>query len=97
VPFGRRGDARKHRDRSLALCDPELRSAPLAHWGPCATVTGTVTFQDGTTTLATITLSKGAAKFTTSTLATGTHHITSTYNGNASFIGSSASLTQTVN
>jgi hypothetical protein len=38
----------------------------------------------------------GAAKFTTSTLTSGTHSITATYNGNANFIGSSASLTQTV-
>jgi Bacterial Ig-like domain (group 3) len=39
----------------------------------------------------------GAAKFATSTLASGTHTITATYNGNTSFDGSSASLTQTVN
>jgi hypothetical protein len=37
------------------------------------------------------------AKYTTSTLTAGSHSITATYNGNASFIGSSASLTQTVN
>jgi len=60
-------------------------------------VTGTVTFYDGTTALKSASLSGGAAKFTTSTLASGTHSITATYNGNASFIGSSASLTQTVN
>ena len=61
------------------------------------TVKGTVTFYDGTTALATVSLSKGAAKFTTSTRAQGTHAITATYNADASFIGSSASLTQTVN
>jgi hypothetical protein len=60
-------------------------------------VTGSVTFYDGTTALGTVSLSKGAAKFTTSTLAQGTHTITATYNGNANFTGSSASLTQTVN
>jgi hypothetical protein len=42
-------------------------------------------------------LSGGSAKFTTPTLASGTHNITATYNGNVSFSGSSASLTQTVN
>ncbi len=61
------------------------------------TVKGTVTFYDGTTALKTAYLSEGVAKFTTSTLTSGTHSITATYNGNASFTGSSASLTQTVN
>ncbi len=61
------------------------------------TVTGPVTFYDGTTVLKTVGLSGGVAKFTTSTLTSGTHTITATYNGNASFSGSSASLTQTVN
>jgi Bacterial Ig-like domain (group 3) len=60
-------------------------------------VTGTVTFYDGTTALKTVTLSGGVAKFTTSTLTSGAHNIMATYNGNANFIGSSASLTQTVN
>jgi hypothetical protein len=61
------------------------------------TVTGNVAFMDGTTTLGSRTLSSGVAKFTTSTLATGTHTITATYNGNANFSTSSATLTQTVN
>ena len=61
------------------------------------TPTGYVTFYDGTTVLKTVYMSGGATKFTTSTLAAGTHTITGTYNGNASFVGSSASLTQTVN
>jgi hypothetical protein len=60
-------------------------------------VTGTVTFYDGATALKTVGLSGGVAKFTTSTLTSGSHSITATYNGSASFIGSSASLTQTVN
>jgi hypothetical protein len=61
------------------------------------TVKGSVTFYDGTTALKTVALSGGVAKFTTSTLSSGTHNITGTYNGSTSFIGSSASLTQTVN
>jgi len=61
------------------------------------TVKGSVTFYDGTTTLKTVALSGGAAKFTTSTLTSGLHSITATYNGSTNFIGSSASLTQTVN
>lgn len=61
------------------------------------TVKGSVTFFDGTTALKTMALSGGVAKFTTSTLTLGAHTITATYNGSASFTGSSASLTQTVN
>jgi hypothetical protein len=37
------------------------------------------------------------AKFTTKNLTSGTHTITATYGGSASFVGSSDSLTQTVN
>jgi Bacterial Ig-like domain (group 3)/Beta-propeller repeat/Transmembrane protein 131-like N-terminal len=61
------------------------------------TVKGTVTFYDGTTALKTVSLSGGVAKYTTSTLTSGSHSITAMYNGNANFIGSSASLTQKVN
>jgi hypothetical protein len=60
------------------------------------TVTGTVTFYDGTTALKTVGLSGGVAKYTTSTLSSGSHTITSTYNGNVDFDSSSASLTQKV-
>jgi hypothetical protein len=60
------------------------------------TVKGTVIFYDGTTALKTVGLSGDVAKYKTSTLAQGPHSITATYNGNANFIGSSASLTQTV-
>jgi hypothetical protein len=38
----------------------------------------------------------GKAAFTTKTQTSGTHTITAAYNGNSSFDGSSASLTQTV-
>jgi large repetitive protein len=61
------------------------------------TVKGTVTFYDGAMALKTMALSGGVAKFTTSTLTAGAHSITATYNGNANFDSSSASLTQTVN
>jgi Bacterial Ig-like domain (group 3) len=61
------------------------------------TVTGNVTFYDGTTALKTVSVIGGVAKFTTSTLTSGAHTITAKYNGSASFNGSSASLTQTVN
>jgi uncharacterized repeat protein (TIGR03803 family) len=61
------------------------------------TVTGTVTFYDGTTKLKAVSVSGGAAELTTSKLTAGTHNITASYNGSDSFVSSSASLTQTVN
>jgi Bacterial Ig-like domain (group 3) len=61
------------------------------------TPTGSVVFKDGTKTLKTVALSGGVASYTTSTLTSGTHNITATYNGSTSFIGSSDSLTQTMN
>src|SRR5208337_1987830 len=62
------------------------------------TPTGTVTFKDGTTTLATVTLAGGVAKYSTSTLAVGTHSITAVYDSGGSFSAStSAVLKQVVN
>jgi hypothetical protein len=57
---------------------------------------GTVTFYDGTTSLATVlaanvTLAAGVATFQTSSLSIGTHTITATYSGDSTF-GSSRSL-----
>jgi hypothetical protein len=61
------------------------------------TPTGSVTFQDGTATLATVTLAGGTATLTTSTLAAGNHRIKAVYAGDGNFAGStSAVLTQTV-
>jgi hypothetical protein len=59
---------------------------------------GTVTFNDGTTTLGTGTLnSSGNATFTTSSLAVGSHSITAVYNGGDGWATStSGNLTQTV-
>ena len=61
--------------------------------------TGTVTFMDGSATLATETLNgSGQAKLTTSALSVGPHSITALYNGNASFSSSSSPiLSQVVN
>jgi hypothetical protein len=62
------------------------------------TPTGTVTFKDGTTTLATATLSGGSATYTTSSLSVGTHKITVVYSGDSNFVGStSPTLKQVVN
>jgi cyclophilin family peptidyl-prolyl cis-trans isomerase len=62
--------------------------------------TGTVTFEDGTTTLGTATLdSTGTATFTTTTLSAGTvHSLTAVYNGAGIFTGStSPAVTRMVN
>lgn len=64
------------------------------------TITGTVTFKDGTTTLGTpVALnSSGVATFTTKTLSVGTHSITASYSGDSNFNSStSAVLSQVVN
>ncbi|MFZ1132322.1 MAG: Ig-like domain repeat protein [Terriglobales bacterium] len=61
------------------------------------TPTGLVTFYDGTKVLGTVAPSGGAANFTTAKLTAGTHSITATYNGSTYFVGSSGTLTQTVN
>jgi hypothetical protein len=61
------------------------------------TLSGTVTFRDGTTVLGTIALSSGRAVFSTSRLAASTHHLTAVYNGATAFAGStSAAQTVTV-
>jgi hypothetical protein len=64
------------------------------------TVSGSVTFMDGTKILKSVTLGEGGtASYTTTKLASGSHNITAnyfSYNGGKNFSGSSASLTQTV-
>ncbi|MGA2739934.1 MAG: Ig-like domain repeat protein [Bryobacteraceae bacterium] len=60
------------------------------------TPTGTVVFKDGTTTLKNVTLNGGTASFTASGLTAGSHTITATYNGSVDFVGSTETLTQTV-
>jgi len=58
--------------------------------------TGTVTFTAGVTTLGTVALTGIHASISTNALPVGSTTITATYNGSADFIGSSASLTQTI-
>ena len=61
------------------------------------TPTGSVTFNDGSNALATVPLSSnGTATFTTSTLTVNSHSITAVYSGDASFNGSTGSMTQNV-
>src|SRR5207247_802033 len=58
--------------------------------------TGTVTFKDGTMTLASATLSGGTATLATSALFGGSHSITAAYEGDSAFASSSAPITQVV-
>ena len=60
--------------------------------------TGTVSFMDGTTSLATVAIDySGHAVYQSSTLSAGTHQITAVYNGDFNYASSSsASLTQTI-
>jgi hypothetical protein len=59
--------------------------------------TGSVTFQDGGTTLAVVPVSSGSAALSTSTLAAGNHTITATYTDGSTFNSSFGTLIQTVN
>ena len=58
--------------------------------------TGTVTFQDGTTTLGTSTLDSSGSATLAASLAVAAHPITATYSGDSGFFGSTASLTENV-
>ena len=53
---------------------------------------GSVTFQDGTTSLATVSLGSSSATFTVTTLAAGTHSLTAVYGGSKSFAGSTSAV-----
>jgi len=74
-------------------------SAAVAPAAPGAgSPTGTVTFQDGATSLGTSGIINGQALFTTSSLAVGSHSVTAVYNGDGNFNGaSSAPVAQAVN
>jgi hypothetical protein len=67
--------------------------------GTAGSITGTVTFKDGSTTLGTGSVgSNGQATFSTSSLAVGSHSITAVYGGNGSYSGStSTALAETIN
>ncbi len=61
------------------------------------TPTGTVTFSDGSTTLAQVALTNGTAAYATSALNTATHSITASYSGDSQFAASvSSALSQVV-
>jgi hypothetical protein len=64
---------------------------------PGGTPTGTVAFEDGSSTLSTVTLTNGVATLTVSTLGAGTHTLTAVYSGDSNFTaGPAGTLTQNV-
>jgi hypothetical protein len=74
-------------------------TATVTHATGPGTPGGTVTFADGSTTLAIVAVTNGTAgsataSFTTSALSAGSHSIAATYNGDANFAGSSSAATQ---
>lgn len=79
-------------DQPVQLC------ATVKPTNNTATPSGSVSFQEGATTLGTATLnSSGKGCFTTSTLSLGDHHLTASYGGDGSFSPStSAPLTVTI-
>jgi sugar lactone lactonase YvrE len=82
---------------SPVLGQPVILTATVTPSSGSGLPTGTVTFQDGTTTLGTASLnSSGTATFTTSSLAVAAHQITATYNGDSGFFASNANLTENV-
>lgn len=76
---------------------PVTMTATVTHATGPGWPTGTVTFKDGSTTLATVPVtqsgSSATAAFTTSTLAAGGHSITATYLGDTNFTGSASAAT----
>ena len=58
---------------------------------------GTVTFEDGSTSIGTASVSSGTATFSTAGLAAVTHTINAVYGGDTNFSGSTDSVHQTVN
>jgi hypothetical protein len=75
-----------------------LNAAVSANFTGFGTPTGSVDFVDTTTNtdLGSVALSGGTASLTTAALTAGTQVITATYSGNSTFLGSSATLIQTV-
>lgn len=62
------------------------------------TPTGSITFDDGTSSVGSASLSNGQAALTLSSLGVGSHSLTAVYSGDANFLGStSAPLSQVVN
>ena len=71
-------------------------SATVAPVSGSLTPTGTVTFTDGSATLAIVPLASGAASYTAVALTVGTHPIVAAYSGDTNFQPGTANLSQIV-
>ncbi len=80
---------------SLSYGQKEVFTATVTTDPPSSTTPsgGSVTFLDGSTTLATAELTTGNATFSTASLGVGTHVVTAVYSGDAAFGGSSTANT----
>jgi Bacterial Ig-like domain (group 3)/FG-GAP-like repeat/Abnormal spindle-like microcephaly-assoc'd, ASPM-SPD-2-Hydin len=84
--------------QSPSLYKQSVTFAATVTSAPSATITGTVSFMDGTSLLRSVALASGIAPFTTVALTPGSHSITAAYNGSSNYLSStSAVVTQTVN
>jgi hypothetical protein len=80
---------------SISLGSPETVTVSVSS-AATGTPTGTVTFLDGTTTLATVALTNGQASYTTSSFTAGVQTLNISYSGDADFAASTASASVTV-
>jgi hypothetical protein len=72
-------------------------TATVAAVGGTGTPSGTITFKDGSNFLATVSLAAGQAAWKLTTgLSAGTHVISAIYSGDASFLGQSGSMVETI-
>ncbi len=77
---------------------PVVLTAMVSAAAPGAgTPSGTISFQDGATSLGTANLNNGQASLAVSALSVGAHSIAATYSGDPNFTFSTASAAQTVN
>lgn len=74
-----------------ALNSSVTLTAAVAPASGTGTPTGTITFLDGTTTLATANVANGKAMYSSSALAVGPHPVTAKYSGDSSFASSASS------
>jgi hypothetical protein len=79
-------------------CSPPRLGQPITFTATVSpgTATGTVAFNDGTTTLGTSPLSGGTSTFTTGLLSAGNHSITAVYSGDPTDVGAASAASSQV-
>lgn len=80
-----------------AAYDKAVTFTAIVEPGTAGTPTGSVTFRNGSATLATVNLTSNKAEYTTSALTVGSHNITAEYNGSTDYdTSTSSALTETI-